>query len=236
MIFGDQHTLTNLFMKAKSENELGEVFNKESFESIDYVASCDLLKNYSGMRILALGGAITLLVTLLSFDRSNSVVKESIQNIILLLANYISIRVICSINSNVYARCLHLEWIELRFNKIGFFSYWNKYVLKQSKNASSNAFLISCKGFNYISIIVICVSTSELIFKRGWITILPSFSFNMISSIEYTKFAFLMGILSLSLICFLINQKYLSNMRTKKLIPKLRESLERERVSVQMTI
>lgn len=219
------------------KNEINEVFNnrsKDSFESIDYVASCDLLKNYSGMRILALGGAITLLVTLLSFDRSNSIIKNSIQNIILLLANYISIRVICSINSNVYARCLHLEWLELKLNKVGFFSYWNKYVLKESKNASSNAFLISCKGFNYISIIVICVSTCELIVERGWITLMPSISLNVINSIDFFKIIFLTGILLLSLICFFINQKYLSNMKTKKLIPKLRKSLERERVSVHI--
>jgi hypothetical protein len=212
-----------------------KTLGKDSFENIDYIVSCDLLKNYSGMRILALGGAITLLLSLISIERNISVLENTIQNILILLTNYVSIRVIGSINSNVYARCLHLEWLETKLNVIGFFTYWNKYVIAKSKNASSNAFILSCIGFNYIGSILVIVNSYVLIIK----TSIPNFIggnctlLNSNCQIRYIKIFMIICTTLLAIFSFLINKKYIENNKTKNLIPKLKASLQKERASVK---
>jgi hypothetical protein len=204
-------------------------FENKSFENIDYVVSCDLLKNYSGMRILALGGAITLFVSLITISMGNGIIEKSIQNIIILLSSYVSIRVIGSINSNVYARCIHLEWIEKKLNVIGFFTYWNKYVIDKSKNASSNAFVLSCIGFNYIGSILAIISSIQLIIRNIYLKNIFINEFTNALFFECLKGVLILCVLVSSVFFFIINHFYVKSIKTKRLIPRLRASLEKER-------
>lgn len=204
-------------------------FDTESFENIDYVVSCDLLKNYSGMRILALGGAITLFVSLITMNIGKSIIENSVQNIIILLSSYVSIRVIGSINSNVYARCIHLEWIEKKLNVIGFFTYWNKYVIDKSKNASSNAFILSCIGFNYIGSILVMITSIQLIVNNNFFKNSLINDLNNTLIVEYLKGGLIISVFFSSIFFFIVNYFYIKNIKTKRLIPRLRESLEKER-------
>ncbi len=205
----------------------------DAFEKTDYVVSCDLLKNYSGMRILALGGGITLLVSLISMERSSDVIENSIQNIILLLSTYVSIRVIGSIHANVYARCIHLEWIESKLGVVGFFTYWNKYVLEKSQNASSNAFILSCIGFNYIGLITILINSYRVFVENDLALDKPDlFSIKLASLEDYSKGLLISAIVLVSVASFIINLLYIRGKKTRTLIPKLKESLKQERDSV----
>ena len=144
------------------KNKTNKTISKIEFEKLDYEISASLLENYSNMRLVALGGAITLVVGIMSFspDNDGGIISKVMWNALILLSVFISIRIIASINSNLYARCLHMEWLENKFEKIGFFTYWDQYVLDKSINATSNAFLISCVAFNWVDSLLYysCVS------------------------------------------------------------------------------
>jgi len=55
----------------------------EKFSITDYKVSADLLKNYSQMRLIALGGAISLIAAIMSISVDNNFFSILTKNIIL---------------------------------------------------------------------------------------------------------------------------------------------------------
>lgn len=199
------------------------------FESLDYKISGDLLKNYSNMRLVALGGATTLIIALISISPTKEFISILLWGACLLLSIFISIRVIGSINANVYARCIHMEWLEEKLNVIGFFSYWNKYVLNKSINASSNAFLKSCIAFNLVGFILAFIVIFQALRISGVLVCQdtrPFISFSISDEIDYIELIFSSMFFIANILIFKKNINYINNyMRTKSLIPRLEKEL-----------
>ena len=192
---------------------------------LDYEVSGNLLKNYSNMRIIALGVSLTTIGSLFSLN-INDFTTEFILQSVIIISTYLSIRIIGSINANVYARCLHMEWLEEKMSVIGFFKYWNKYVLEKSKNASSNAFYVSCHVINLLGLIIPLAFIYRSVFAK-------SKSYNTLNSV--TALISLDSFLILICVFFFVrNLLYINrNLVTKTLIPRIRAELNDIRKSLK---
>lgn len=134
---------------SSSEKTTFPISDTRDFLLTDYLAASDLLKNYSNMRITSVGASLALLGAVLTVPFHKTQPELALMAIGVISIFYLSIRIIGTLNSNVYARCIHLEWVEERLNCVGFFSYWNAYVPNNKSDAASNSYVLSAKLLNY---------------------------------------------------------------------------------------
>lgn len=192
------------------------------------------------MRLVALGAATTLTGVIITLPHSKDFVTKICWNSLLLLIICISIRIIGAINANVYAKCLHMQWLEEKFKTVGFFTYWNKFVLDRQVNASSNAFLLSCIAFNiagllttFLSLIDIALCDDFFCFREYF----PYHQFDLDMRVKTLKFYIVSIYAFLNIIIFIANWRYINkNLVTKRLIPQLKQKLAEAKNSFEQTV
>ncbi len=116
----------------------------------DYEVNSLLLGTYVSMRLAALAGSLPLLGFLLAQGGGGTtelITKASVLALMLLIASSV-IRVVGAINRNIFARCIHLAWVEDQLGEFGFYSYWTSYAKRHSRDTSSFAFVIACRMIN----------------------------------------------------------------------------------------
>ena len=112
------------------------------FHLADYQSASELLKNYSNMRITAVGISLALYGAMVAVPLNDQLFELMMMPFSMALIMMCCVRMIGTLNANVYARCLHLEWVETRLQSIGFFSYWNNYAPKNKGEAASSAYVV----------------------------------------------------------------------------------------------
>lgn len=195
-----------------------------SFIAVDYEATCNLLKSQEQMRIQALAAIITLFGIILALPPRQNKIEEIAISLFLTSVIWISIRSISSINNNVYAKCIHLEKLEIMARHEGYFCYWNHHVIKYSGNASSNAFVLSCKALNFGSYFYLTIQSARAL-GIGSIEISNIRAYlndinNFISALTF------LVLFILAALIWLYNMRYIEKtMITKNMLPELRKAL-----------
>lgn len=194
------------------------------FIAVDYEATCNLLKSQEQMRIQALGAIITLFGIILALPPRQNKIEEIAIALFLTSVTWIAIRSISSINNNVYAKCIHLEKLEIMASHEGYFCYWNHHVIKYSGNASSNAFVLSCKALNVGSYFYLTIQSARALgIMPIEINDIRAYFYNVDIFINVSIFLLLF---ILAALIWIYNAKYIEKtMITKNMLPELRKAL-----------
>ena len=198
------------------------------FYLVDYSAASKLLKNYSNMRISAVGISLAIYGALIAIP-INEYLEYFFMPMSMSLIMVSCIRIIGTLNANVYARCIHLEWIEQQLNVVGFFSYWNNFVPNNKADAASNAYVVAANVLNYGTLLynLLCAFRFQTKISEDVQSKLLS---DVFTHIEYSP-ALILCVFGI--IVFLLNYIYIRNhMNIETLIPRIRESLSQQRASL----
>jgi len=203
---------------------MSELTIAQRFYLNDYMAASELLKNYSNMRITAVGISLALYGALIAAPTQNTLFELILSAISMTLIITCCVRMIGTLNANVYARCLHLEWVEKQLQAIGFFSYWNTYAPNNAKDAASNAYKLACYILNFGMLSYVCVSAFKVF-------IIVKSKSNLVSVCTYNLQLIMLTLVMISLLAiFVFNHQYIARvMNTSKLIEGLRNRLNAQR-------
>ena len=123
----------------------------------DYEANSQLIANYSSMRLVCLGGSLGILGVLLGSSRSDDPIASIGALALMGITASITVRVVATINRNLYLRCMHLAWIEKSLGQVGFYGCWDAYVQEDRTGMASHALVIATRALSASSYLYIGV-------------------------------------------------------------------------------
>ncbi len=125
---------------------------RREFLLLDYEANSALLATYVSMRLAVVGVVIPIFGYLLTLPQPRYPFAARVGTLVLILTtDFASIRILGAINRNIFARCLHLAWVEQELGQLGFFSYWDNYALRCSNDTSSYAVVVASRTVNLVA-------------------------------------------------------------------------------------
>ncbi len=131
---------------------------------------CDSIYRYiqvlAQMRLAALGASITILGVVVSHSGETELLPRFGIPAILLLLLTITIRMIAVLNRAVFVLFGHLASAEEEMGEMGFASYWQEYVKRDSRDSASHAFTLACRGINVVGTAVAVTMIVPLLLNK----------------------------------------------------------------------